>query len=101
MMDMVIEMKDMIILAFIVLLGIIISAYLTDYFLDIRKKSEISTTSILFKNTLEIKRNCSKEISFFIREKVADGKLTFGEYDEILNMYKQECNMKDMEELLK
>lgn len=94
-------MKDFIIsLLVIYILGYLALTF-AEYAITEKNNHVISSHSILFKDVLEIKRKCSKEISDVIREKVSDGQLIYSEYEEIKYMYGKEVEKHGMEELLK
>jgi hypothetical protein len=94
-------MKDFIVSMFVIVILVHTIYTGVRYAIDERQNSVISSSSILFKDVLEIKSKCSKEVSDLIREKVSDGKLIYSEYEEIKYMYRKESEKQQMAELLK
>lgn len=80
---------------------IMFSIWFGGFLENIRANQEISYSSTLYKDIIEIKRNCSEDVSYIIREVLADDKLTYREYNYIKSEYKKENDKKILEELKK
>lgn len=94
-------MKDFITVCIVAILILFLSTFFGNTIQELRSNTEISTSSSLFKEIVEIKRNCSEDVSYIIREVLADDKLTYREYNYIILEYEKENDKKILEELKK
>ena len=86
-----------IVFAIITCSSILFAAFLTNK----QNNYIIKPSSSYYKLIVDIKKNCSPKVSSLIREKASDGTLTWRECEEITKLHRQECDQKDMAELLK